>query len=875
MRIMSRLLILPVLACCGFLAPSVQAREELICRCGQGGTAHTHQLLPSPVGQKPGRKYARDRHVDVQHLQLDVTPDFKARTVRGTATLLFHPIAKPLSELELGAVDLTIEKVTAAGAELASHVVTDEKLVLHFKNPVPPDVQASVTITYRAHPERGLYFRTPEMGYKPGDTQLWTQGEAELHRFWFPCYDYPNERFTSEVICHVPEGMSVVSNGVLVSQTKAAAGLSTWHWRQDKPHVNYLIALAAGYFHRLEDQAGDLPLTLYVPPSEKEQAAGAFRDTKKIIEFYEEELGVPFPWDKYAQVFCLDFVAGGMENTSCTFNTAGMLFRDETEQIRTLHRLDAHETAHQWFGDLVTCRDWSHLWLNEGFASYYTALYEEKRHGREAMLYSMWREAQWVLERIDTRPTVWRDYKDPMEQFDNRVYPKGAWILHMIRARLGPDLYRKAVRTYLERHRNDVATTEDLMEVLEDVSGLSFDQFADQWLYHGGVPELNVSYAWDAGSRQAKLTVRQTQKVTNEVLLFRFELPVRFHVKGVAKPVDLSVTVSKVEEDFYFPLAAAPDLVRVDPEYTVLAKLDFNPPPDMLKLQLESDVIGRMLAAQALGKKKSAESAALLGVRLNKDAFFGVRMEAAKALKAMNTPEARAELARSLTQPDARVRREVVEALGAYAHPEAWTALVRLAATEKNPAVLTALLKTWALRPGDAAISAALRKYLESSTYWNEVAAVAMETLRAQDDGTAAPAILARLQRTPLEFETWDFAAGMETLAFLARAENHPQRNEIFTFLTKHLSHPKEALRVAAAKSLGVLRDPRALAWLAPLAATAKVYNDPVRTAAEKSITALEAAQAGPQQMKDVWTKLQDLQKRMEELQRQLDKSPK
>ncbi|HSI63158.1 MAG TPA: M1 family aminopeptidase, partial [Candidatus Saccharimonadia bacterium] len=643
---MSRILTLAVLACS--LQLTAVAKEEMICRCGQ---AHT-RLLPAPVGEKPGRKYARDRHVDVQHLQLDVTPDFTKRTVRGTATLMFHPIAKPLAALELDAIGLVIEKVSVQGAVLAGHEVTDEKLVITFKEPVAPDVQASVSVTYRTQPERGLYFRTPEMGYKPGDTQVWTQGEAELHRFWFPCYDYPNERFTSEVICHVPEGMSVISNGVLVSQTKDADALQTWHWRQDKPHVNYLVALAAGYFHKIEDKVGELPLTLYVPPSEKEQAAAAFRDTKKIIEFYQEETGVPFPWDKYAQVYCIDFIAGGMENTSCTFNAAGMLFRDDTEQINTLHRLDAHETAHQWFGDLVTCRDWSHLWLNEGFASYYTVLYEESKSGRDAMLYSMWREAQRVLEKIDTRPTVWRDYKDPMEQFDSRVYPKGAWILHMIRSRLGPDIYRKAIRRYLEKQRGTVATTDDLMDVLEETSGLSFDQFADQWLYHGGVPELNVSYAWDAESKQAKLTVKQTQKVTPEVLLYSFDLPVRFWVKGEAKPQDFSVVVTKDEQDFYFPLPSAPELVRVDPDYTLLAKTSFTPPPDMLKRQLQSDVIGRMLAVQVLGGKKNAESATQLADVLNKDAFHGVRSEAAKALKKMNTPEARAHLARSLAQPD-------------------------------------------------------------------------------------------------------------------------------------------------------------------------------------------------------------------------------
>lgn len=847
--------------------PLFAARDEIICRCG---TAH---LLPKPVNLKPGRKYARDRFVDVQHLKLDVTPDFTKRTVGGTASLAFTPIATPLAKLELDAVGLTVETVTAQGADIAEHQVTDEKLVVMFTQPVAPAAEVTLHVRYRTQPENGLYFRTPEMGYKPGDTQVWSQGEAELHRFWFPCYDYPNERFTSEVICHVPEGMSVISNGVLVSQEKDAGGLSTWHWKQDKPHVNYLVALAAGYFHKIEDKAGTVPLSLYVPPSEKDQAANAFRDTRQIIEFFQKEIGVPFPWDKYAQVYCLDFIAGGMENTSCTFEAAGMLFRDETEELTTLHRLDAHETAHQWFGDLVTCRDWSHLWLNEGFASYYTVLYEEHKSGREAMLYSLWREAQRVIETPDTRPTVWRDYQDPMQQFDHRVYPKGSWILHMIRTRLGPDLYRECIRTYLDRHRNGVATTDDLLDVLEEKSGLSFDQFADQWLYHGGLPELKVEYAWDAAAKLAKLTMKQTQKVTPEVLLFRLDLPVRFHLKGAEKPREFKVTLSKLEEDFYFPLPDAPELVRLDPDYTLLAKVDFNPPPDMLKRQLNSDVIGRMLAAQTLGTKKDAESVKLLAGILQNDAFHGVRSEAAKALKKIATPEARTALAQSLAQPDARPRQEVVEALAAFPHPEVHAALWQQAQVEKNPLILAAIIKTWAARPSDPQISTALRQHLAAKTYQNSTAAAAIATLRAQDDATAVPAILQRLADSPLDFDTYDFADALDSVAFLAREEKHPQRDAVLAFLTTQLGSSKQIVRAAAAKALGTLRDPRGLPLLEPLVQVRKPFLDPVREAAEKSITALQAQLAGPVELKNLWERVQELQKKTEDLQREIDKA--
>ncbi len=835
-------------------------------------------LLPQPLKLVPGRKYARDRKVDILHVKLDVTPNFARRTVAGTMTMSFKPIARPLASLELDAVDLRIEDIQVTGAALADKVIAEEKLTLVFDKPIPAEAEATVAIRYSAEPKHGLYFKTPAMGYKPGDDQVWTQGEADLHRFWFPCYDYPNERFTSEVVCHAPADMEVVSNGSLVSKKPApAGGLTTWHWRQDQPHVNYLIALAAGYFHKLEDKAGALPLAMLVPPSHKDQAANAFADTRKIIEFYNREIGVPFPWDKYYQVYCLDFIAGGMENTSCTFEAAGMLFDSSTENLRTLHRLDAHETAHQWFGDLVTCRDWSHLWLNEGFASYYTILYEEEKSGADAMKYSLWEEASEVFEVKDTRPTVWRDYGDPMQQFDSRVYPKGAWILHMLRSQLGPELYRKCIRTYLERHRNGIVSTDDLQEVIEEISGLSFDQFFDQWLYHGAFPELKVDYSWDAATKLARLNVKQTQKVTEQVRLFGFPLPVAFMLKGQKEPVKITVQVKDAEEDFYFALPSQPELVRIDPDYSVLAKVDFKPPGAMLDQQLKSDVIGRLLAARQLGEQKDKASIDKLAKLVMEDAFHAVRSEAARSLAKAATPDAREALIKAVAaQPDAEARASVVEALTAFPQPEAQQALEKLAATEKNPLILATIVRSWGARPGVPAIGQALAAQLASKSYQNQVASAAIQAWRAQDDASALPAILKLVQESGINFRTRDHTQALETLAFLGRrADGRPANDEVRTYLVSQLASPREELRSAAAKALGTLRDPRSLAVLEPLAGGGGTFTDPVREAAAKSVQTLQSELSSPAELKNLWDQVQQLQKKTEAMQKLLDESRK
>ena len=836
---------------------------------------HHSALMPSSIHPAPGRKYARDRLVDIRHLSLDMTPDFAQRSIHATVALTFAPIGQPLAEWELDAVRLGIEKIEVKGAPLASHEVSDTKLKLYFKEPIPVGAEVVATITYHVQPENGLYFRTPEMGYKPGDTQVWSQGEAEFHRYWFPCYDYPNMRFTSEVTCHVPEGMQVISNGKLISQEKEAGGLFAWHWKQDETMANYLLAVAAGYFHKIEDKLGELPLALYVPPSEKEQAPNAFLDTKAILEFYQQEIGVPFAWDKYSQVYCLDFMAGGMENASCTFQAAGLLYSKESEQLQSLHSLDAHEAAHQWFGDLVTCRDWSHLWLNEGFATYYADLYEGHKLGREAMLFRLWKEAQGVLENQDTKPIVWKDYQDAIEQFDYRAYPKGAWVLHMMRSRLGDDLYRKGIQTYLARHQHGNVTTDDLLETMEQVSGLSFDQFADQWLYHGGTPALSVRYSWNPTTKLAQLTVHQTQKVDEKVLLFRFDLPVRFFIKGQCAPVDFKVTVSKAEEDFHFTLPAAPELVRLDPDYTVLMKVDFSTPPDMVKKQLQSDLLGRLFMVKELGNRKDTESIELLKQTLNNDAFFGVREEAAKSLKKIYTPEARGALIASLSQPDARVRMEVVYALAAFSQAEAQEALWKLSETERNPEILAAIIRTWGTRPGDAKISAALRQHLTDKSYHNVVTVAVIDALRAQDDTSAVGSILKILRDSPLDFPTLSFAKSMDGVAFLARDPKTAGRDDVLAFLSGQLSSPKAGLRSAAAKSLGTLHDPRALALLEPLTKVSKPYNDPVSEAAEGAVQILQTTLEGSKELKNLWDKVQQLEKKSEELEQALEKVKK
>ena len=457
---------------------SWSAERSHVCRyCRQDAFA-AGRAVDANDGQRV-RNYAPDRRVDVLHIKLEVTPDFQEQTVAGTATLTFQPLARPLTTLVLDGVNLRIEAVESDHA-IKDFAASADDVSVTFREPIPPDQQAWVEIKYAAEPKKGLYFRTEAMGYPAGDDHLWTQGEPHESRHWYPCFDAPNERSSTEVICHVPKAMTVLSNGQLMStDIDPDTGWKRVRWLQEKPHVNYLICLVAGHLHGIEDEAGDVPLAFYTQPSRAAYIESGFRDTAQIMAFYEEEIGVPYPWVKYYQVTIGDFMWGGMENTTLTTLHQGAVFSDAVENTRTNRRLDAHELAHQWFGNYVTCKDWSHLWLNEGFATYYTHLYEGSKFGRDALLYGLYADAR---DKIfpndgDTRPIVYREYESPWEQFDFRAYPKGSWVLHMLRSKIGAELFQKAIRKYLQQHALTHVETEELRAALEDVSGETVDRF--------------------------------------------------------------------------------------------------------------------------------------------------------------------------------------------------------------------------------------------------------------------------------------------------------------------------------------------------------------------------------------------------------------
>lgn len=824
------------------------------------------------------RKYAPDRKVNILHITIDVTPDFNQRTVDGITTIRFAPIAKPLYELKLNAYDLLVSNVKSS-ANIAGYNVTNEDITITFAAAIEPGNETSVTITYHAEPRDGFYFRTPELGYKAEDIHFFTQGESHTHPHWFPNYDYPNERSTSEVICHVPEDMTVLSNGRLVSEVMDhSTGVKTVCWRQEKPHVNYLIALVAGKFEKIESKHRDIPLAFYTTPSNIKYAQNSFRETADIMDFFEKEIGVDFPWCKYYQVCTADFVAGGMENTSLTILTERTLFSDEFENIRSSRGLNAHEMAHQWFGDYVTCKDWSHLWLNEGFATYYEKLQDGHQNGKDQMLYNLYNTAAGILRRSDEqRPIVYKQYSDEGEQFDYRNYGKGGWVLHMLRSRLGEDLYRKCVKTYLERFAFSSAVTEDFVSVIEELSGRSYDRFFDQWVRFGRFPELSISYEWSEREKLAKVSIKQTQEPVNKVHKYYFPTTIRFVVKG--QNIDKEVSVDSEEHDFYFPLPRKPEIVRFDPEYTLLAKINFNKPREILYAQLEdtNDVIGRILAIKKLEKNTDKTTIEKLKHRLNNDPFYGVRIKACDALLEMKSEEAAFKaLCESIDQPDARVRQKVLSNISSIYGKESHEIILDVLETEKNPEIKADCLRNLGLYRDDKT-KKLLKDYLKSNSFRNALADAAITGIRKLDD----PYFIDELQETIKtrfgELETRTIANGLDTLAYIAREEE--DTSCIREFLTEYVNHTNPRIQAAALRALGTLGDVKAKALVEsfvprdepPSVVPRRRFNSPA-WAAKNALDKLNKEQKfAPDEVIELRQKIDELKKETEKIKDEIE----
>lgn len=606
------------------------AAFSLLVLFGFSSIVQARPMMPASVfvqdetKKLPPVNWIRSRSIDVKHIAVDLEFDWDKEQAIGTETITLAPFADS-NTFSLDAAAMTISSVALASGGPLKFTYDGKKdndnLEVTLDRVYRGGEDVTVKISYMTHyvnnsePDtaigsfgRGLRFikPTPDNPNKP--RQIWSQGETEFNRYWFPSYDSPNDFRTSEFRVTVAKPFFVVSNGKLISTKDNGDNTRTFDWKMDQPYSNYLSSIVVSETTPVVQDFAGIPVYNYGYTNETKEVAATVKNLPATLAFFSEITGVKYPYAKYSQAFVEDF-GGGMENISATTQIEEMIHDDRELLDTDSESLQSHELAHQWFGDYVTCRDWGQIWLNESFATYMQAMWDEKLKGHDEFLYSDVRSNQnQVLgswNQGQRRPIVTDYYANKDAMFDNYAYPGGGSVLHMLRKHLGDKLFSASLKNYLTTNAHQPVSTEELRIAVEESTGQAMDWFFDEWLYKMGHPIFEVSQSYDDAKKQLTLNVKQTQKidVTNpfpQVEFFQTYVDVE-----IDNRVERVWIKPQAENVFTFDSAAKPKLVNFDYEGTLLKEMKFDKPVDELLYQLKNDkdVLGRRWAMAELAKK--------------------------------------------------------------------------------------------------------------------------------------------------------------------------------------------------------------------------------------------------------------------------------
>jgi aminopeptidase N len=512
--------------------------------------------------------YPRQPSVDAIHYRFAITLAPGQPSISSEATAVFRIVAPtPQVVLDLKSArdgkGMTVTSVTTGGKPVAfSHA--DDRLVVPLPAGSRPGDDVVYTIRYGGIPADGVRF----LDNMHGDPVVFTEGWPNRARHWLPMIDHPYDKATGEFIVTAPAEFQVVSNGVLVEEVDAGNGQRRTHWRQSVPLPSWLYAVGIARFdvHHAGALSG-VPLQTWVFPRDRDAGRAVFEETsRRAMTLFAERIG-PYPYEKLAHVQAAGY-GGGMEN-------ATVIFYGE-KGVASGRAPVVHEIAHQWFGNSVTESDWDDVWLSEGFATFFAHVYTEHFEGRDALIENLQRTraAMLNLERkLPDTPVVHRNLSDMDGVLNQLVYQKGAWVLHMLRDEVGPDVFWRGIRDYYRRYRDRNASTDDFRQVMEQAAGRDLRWFFSQWLHRPGAPRVQMSWRYDPTARRVEVTLAQTQP--GEPFRLTIEVAVTAEKGGTRVErvlLDGAQRVVSIQAD------AAPASVTLDPATRVYAEFSTSTP---------------------------------------------------------------------------------------------------------------------------------------------------------------------------------------------------------------------------------------------------------------------------------------------------------
>ena len=599
----------------------------------------------------------RERFADFSHLTLEVEFEPKKKLVRGTVNEKFTVLRKAIDTLFLDAIDMTFYEVKLNG-EPIEYTKYENGITLKFSKELNWGEEHQIEIKYEATPKKGLYFIGWNDETNRSRKQIWTQGQGIDNRHWIPMYDERNDQLVSEMIVHFDSSYQVLSNGELLSKKNATnklpQGMYTWQYKISHQHAPYLIMLGIGNYGIISDTSlSGVPMNLYYYPEEKNQIEPTYRYSKEMFNWFEQEIGVPFPWKTYAQIPVQDFMYGAMENTTATIFGDFYLIDSRGFLDRNYVRVNAHELAHQWFGDMVTARSAAHHWLQESFATHYDLMYQKEAFGDD---YYNWMRRDYNDQAVaeskkDLRPIA------HSEAGTVRHYPKGAHVLQMLKYVVGREQFNAAIKHYLQKHAYSNVDSDDLLTAFHEKLGLSLNWFWEQWVYKGDEPHYLVEF--DTKKDKGTFTVVQIQE--ERELSSTFKMPIVFEIyfeDGSKESARVMVETDTAEVTL--PLNGKEvSYVLFDPNSEVMKQVTFDKSKSMLQAQAVAaeNMIDRYDALAALSELKFKDKEEFFLKRFDEETFHGIKSLIVRTLTGEKSKEKEQILLKALSDSDAEVRR--------------------------------------------------------------------------------------------------------------------------------------------------------------------------------------------------------------------------
>jgi aminopeptidase N len=622
----------------------------------------------------------RSHDFDVKHYRIALSLDEPTKSFDGETAVTFSSTINGLNGLTLDTESFTVHSVTHQGAPL-TFAQEEGSLTITLDRALSLGEEATLAIGYSVtnidvdsakygmgtNYDLGFNFKQESPTNPP---IIFTLSFPEGARHWFPSFDHPSDWATHETIVSLREDYRVVANGALISdRIDRGTGRRTVHWSQTKPQPTYLYVMVAGNHSVLDDKHGDLPLHYWVYPGDEADARLSFGPTPGMIAFFEDLYGVRYPWVKYDQIV-IPGIGGGAESTSATVISEWTVKSAAELEDETPDALIAHELAHQWWGDMIGYKDWEHMWLSESFATHAEYLYAMHDLGADEASLTLYQQKAAYLREARTkfiRPVVTNKWNRPNDMFDRHTYEKGGVVLNMFRELVGEEIFRKVLRTFLEKHAYSNATTTDFFDTVRQVTGDNYNWFFDQWLLKPGHPVLDVSHSWDSTENVLSMTIRQTQDRKLGTPVYR--LPIRLGITTKTGQTIESFWLNKEQQTFTFEVSEEPLMVHFDEGDNLLKEWTFDKSTRELLYQLSHDkAMGRLWAVGELQERMEdpAVQSALVDSTGN-DMFWAVRERAIQAIGTMQSDAiTRALESRAHEDAHSHVRAAALMALGAY-----------------------------------------------------------------------------------------------------------------------------------------------------------------------------------------------------------------